>query len=646
LASISGKDDDMTQPQPGLHSRGPNRRLPARLLAHGSALAVAGLLLYAGVAQAGAFVVTTTSDLSSANASCTAPCSLRQAITDANTATGTNTITFQPGLTGTITLASHLPDINSGPMTITGPGARVLSIDGAGFQTMAVQSSTVGTTTISGLALTNGNTSGSGGALLITPGKTTVLDGMAFVNNHAQQNGGAIWANTADLTIRNSTLNGNSAAVYGGAINHDAPGALTIQNTTITANTELGRGALYATGATAASILDSTITGNTASSPTGGNGAGGIRIAGAMTMTMTGTIVAGNTGADTGQSADIAITGGTLNASYSLIQDPTNLSLAPSDITGMAPLLGALQNNGGQTDTEAPSLTSPVINQGNSPSVAVDQRSLTRPVAYPGFAFAAGGDGSDIGATELQLPPTIAGVAPATGPAGTPVLISGSHFTGATQVLFGAVPAAFTVTNDGQISATAPAGPTGTINIRVTTQNGTSSVIAADQFTYAAASGTPPGGTPPGGTPPGGTPPGGSPPGGLATPLITARAGASTKVKGSGIELDTGLVVKCPAGGPSCTIDVLGVSQVRAALVARKRKTKKLTVTSAHLTLAPGRSQRIKLRLRPKAARVLRRAKRLTVALTVIARSGAGRPVTFKRALHIKAPRKARRRRR
>ncbi|CAA9222878.1 MAG: hypothetical protein AVDCRST_MAG56-538 [uncultured Cytophagales bacterium] len=53
---------------------------------------------------------------------------------------------------------------------------------------------------------------------------------------------------------------------------------------------------------------------------------------------------------------------------------------------------------------------------------------------------------------------TLGSVAPTSGTAGTPVVIRGSHFTGTTRVKFNGVPADFTVDNDGQITALAPAG--------------------------------------------------------------------------------------------------------------------------------------------------------------------------------------------
>ena len=74
------------------------------------------------LAQSGpraSFVVTSLNDSGSGT--------LREAITAANVTPEEDTITFQSGLTGTITLGSNLPDI-SRDLTITGPGVTNLTI--------------------------------------------------------------------------------------------------------------------------------------------------------------------------------------------------------------------------------------------------------------------------------------------------------------------------------------------------------------------------------------------------------------------------------------------------------------------------------------------------------------------------------------
>ncbi|RYE15079.1 MAG: hypothetical protein EOP51_27285, partial [Sphingobacteriales bacterium] len=81
--------------------------------------------------------------------------------------------------------------------------------------------------------------------------------------------------------------------------------------------------------------------------------------------------------------------------------------------------------------------------------------------------------------------PTVTALSPTGGPTGggTSVTITGTNFSGATAVTFGATAATgFTVNSATQITATAPAG-TGTVDVRITTAGGTSATSASDQFT-------------------------------------------------------------------------------------------------------------------------------------------------------------------
>ena len=88
----------------------------------------------------------------------------------------------------------------------------------------------------------------------------------------------------------------------------------------------------------------------------------------------------------------------------------------------------------------------------------------------------------------MQPVPAVSSLSPAGGdPAGgTKVTISGTDFTSASAVSFGATPAAaFTVNSDTQITAFTPAAAAGTVDVRVTTPAGQSLVGAADRFTFA-----------------------------------------------------------------------------------------------------------------------------------------------------------------
>jgi alpha-tubulin suppressor-like RCC1 family protein len=83
--------------------------------------------------------------------------------------------------------------------------------------------------------------------------------------------------------------------------------------------------------------------------------------------------------------------------------------------------------------------------------------------------------------------PTVSGVEPSSGSTegGTEVTITGSNLEGATSVHFGANAAtSVTVHSPSSITAVAPAGPAGTVNVTVTTPAGTSPSEPADRFTY------------------------------------------------------------------------------------------------------------------------------------------------------------------
>jgi hypothetical protein len=83
--------------------------------------------------------------------------------------------------------------------------------------------------------------------------------------------------------------------------------------------------------------------------------------------------------------------------------------------------------------------------------------------------------------------PTVSKVSPSAGliEGKTSVTITGANFTGATAVNFGTKPAAsFTVNSATSITAVSPAEPAGTVDVTVTTPEGTSATSSADHFTY------------------------------------------------------------------------------------------------------------------------------------------------------------------
>src|SRR5262249_47440078 len=113
------------------------------------------------------------------------PGSLRQALADAD-APGADTIVFQPGLSGTITLSRQLFVNDS--VTITGPGAGVLTISGNNhsriFQIDNGTNASIDVT-ISGLTLTQGNSGVLDGGAISVANEALTLRGVVITGNTA-----------------------------------------------------------------------------------------------------------------------------------------------------------------------------------------------------------------------------------------------------------------------------------------------------------------------------------------------------------------------------------------------------------------------------------------------------------------------------
>src|SRR5262249_33867286 len=118
-------------------------------------------------------VVTTLAD--SNDGACALICSLRDAIA---ASWNGDTITFGINVRGTVTLSSQLTVSNS--ITITGPGANVLTISGNNANRVFYVAST-GNLTMSGLTIANGNSNNS--PLYSGNAGGMANDGIATVSN-------------------------------------------------------------------------------------------------------------------------------------------------------------------------------------------------------------------------------------------------------------------------------------------------------------------------------------------------------------------------------------------------------------------------------------------------------------------------------
>lgn len=118
------------------------------------------------------------------------------------------------------------------------------------------------------------------------------------------------------------------------------------------------------------------------------------------TVTVLNTILSGNSGG-TGPDCSGVLKSG----DYNLIQNTNGCTITGAtahNIYNQDPLLGPLADNGGPTPTHALRFNSPALDSGSSSGLATDQRGIARPVDSPEVANVEGGDGSDIGAYEVN----------------------------------------------------------------------------------------------------------------------------------------------------------------------------------------------------------------------------------------------------
>jgi hypothetical protein len=319
---------------------------------------------------------------------CTAAeCTLREAVIDAT------------GPTDPVIVPAGTYNLTQGPLqlvgrTIAGAGARTTIIDAGG--TAKVFDVTDGSNSASGVTLRNG-----GGSTPVNQGPNT---------------GGAVLLRQgsfapASLTLTNVTVSGSTSTSAGAGV-ASLGGSLTILDSTIVGNTVTsggappGGGVFVAGGAT--TIRDSTVSGNATVDVDGSEAQGGgvfiengtlntdgvtiannrsndggglyVNTTGTPTISLSRTLIAGNT--------PNACGGGPFTGANDLADDATcTFAGSPQN-----PLLVALANNGGQTDTHAVAAGSPAINAGGSCSTTTDQRGVAREGAC------------DIGAYEYVTP--------------------------------------------------------------------------------------------------------------------------------------------------------------------------------------------------------------------------------------------------
>ncbi len=216
-------------------------------------------ILGPGAAYAASFEVTNLSDAGAG--------SLRDAIIAANGAPGPDVITFAPGVTGTIALASGQLAITDS-LQIVGPGRGALKVDGGAASRVFDIPLSPGAVnvSISGLTVSNGKAQTGGG--IRVQDETLSLDDVALTGNTAIASGGGLFADgfAMTLSVRNSTISGNIARVGGGVYSEDTKGVTTFENVVVDGNTasDKGGGLFFYDPDNDVIINNATITNNTA----------------------------------------------------------------------------------------------------------------------------------------------------------------------------------------------------------------------------------------------------------------------------------------------------------------------------------------------------------------------------------------------
>jgi hypothetical protein len=378
-------------------------------------------------ASAATYTVTKVADTN--DGTCDADCSLREAVTAANASADNDTIVFATLFNTVQTIVLSLNEIvigANGSLTITGPGAGLLTLDG-NLATRIISTSANVNAEINGIKFTRGNgvgavNTGRGGAIY-NVGGTLVLRNVIVDGNSAPNGGGLNNAGSASpaipaiLTIENSIVSNNTATGSGGGMQNFSTSTVTITNSLFIGNvsngTTGGGGGQFNGGVR---ITNSTFSGNSA--PAGGGG--GMQSNGTLGTILTNVTISGNSAGNNGG----GIHRGTTNANFfirnSIVAGNTGPVASPdftnsaagnqsqgnniigntgtstgwiaSDLLNTNPLLGPLANNGGATQTFLPQAGSPAIDGGqncvinssctanNAPfDVTTDQRGVARP---------------------------------------------------------------------------------------------------------------------------------------------------------------------------------------------------------------------------------------------------------------------------
>jgi len=361
------------------------------------------LIFAAGGARAATWTVTKTPDTD--DGVCDADCSLREAV---SLSTAGDVVVFSSlfNTPQVITLSTAAPYFGgmaiSGNVVIEGPGADLLTVNGANHVVFDISSGSV--VTLRGMTIGNGYGVSNDGTANVSECIVTGNDRgitnhgwMRIENSTITDDAGVLlaWAidNRGELYLVDSTVSNNGD---GGIENR---GELVMVNSTISGNGSLAL--INYSGTTFATLC--TIT---------NNGSGIEAVQGSVSLR--GTIVAANNALPDVFTSIFPVT--VTSYGFNLIgNDGTGAFFAGLDQAGTAaapinPMLDPLGDYGGMTETHRLQSGSPAIDKGLSFGENADQRGFLRPYDKTGVPNLPAGDGSDVGAYELQFAVAVTGL--------------------------------------------------------------------------------------------------------------------------------------------------------------------------------------------------------------------------------------------
>ncbi|MGI9290814.1 MAG: choice-of-anchor Q domain-containing protein [Gammaproteobacteria bacterium] len=374
---------------------------------------LSALLLQTNAAMAATFAVNSTADTGDFNpgdnvcetGNGNGVCTLRAAIEEAN-ALGSNDVINVPA--GTYAVSNDLDIANNGTLIINGASTTGTLLDGGGSDRV-IDNPSGANLTLNLLTVQNGNSvvtgDGNQGGGIRNLGTLTV-NRVAVLNNTGRQ-GGGIWNRfgAATLTVTDSTIAQNSSDANGAGVFTRQASATFTRVTFNNNNSSNDGGALFTRDQTT-NVTNVTISGNSASSD-----GGGVRIVGG-TLAVVNTTFANNTAPN---DDNISLNGVTATFSNTIVDNNGNGDSCSGGLTSLGgnlafgdagtcgftsgdPVLGALTNNGGFTETHAITAGSPAIDIGTGPGCpATDQTGTSRPQ----------GSACDSGAFEASVAPSV-----------------------------------------------------------------------------------------------------------------------------------------------------------------------------------------------------------------------------------------------